>query len=329
MARIQTHLLTSFDDPRCCPDLWAQLLRQGDTDALGLTWHWLRAWWETLGRGVPLLIAAERAGEVLALAPFYVDEGMVFFLGAGESDYLDFIGDINAPGVLLAILETAREAAPGFLGFQLHFVLEQSRTGARLQEAAAELGLECLQEEVWPAVELDLAGQRAAIQSAVNRSMLKREAFFRRGGPFEVTLLCDSLAIRPHLEAFYAHHVKRWQAKGITSQYVDPDQRAFLERFLEIAATTGWIRFLRIDWQGKPLAFEFAWYYHGRHMSAPWCFAIEEAKHSPGHVLLRQSLLAALAEGLHTYDLGRGDQQYKFRFPARVKRCITWGLYPP
>lgn len=329
MGKVQTHVLTSFDDPRCSPDVWARLLRQGETDELGLTWHWLRAWWETLGKGQLLIIAAERAGEVVALAPLYAVGGMIFFLGAGESDYLDFIGDTSDPDVLPALLETAREAAPTFLGLRLHFLLETSRTGARLQEAARRLGLECLQEEVGPAVELDLAGERDAIYNGVQRSMLKREDYLRRSGPFEVMHLCDTGAIRPHLEPFYAQHVKRWQAKGIASPFTEAEQRAFLERFLELAATTNWIRFLRIDWRGKPLAFEFAWYYQGCHTSAPWCFAIEEAKHCPGHVLLRQSVLAALAAGLTRYDLGRGDQEYKFRLPGRVKRCITWGLYPP
>jgi len=80
---------------------------------------------------------------------------------------------------------------------------------------------------------------------------------------------------------------------------------------------------------GPPLAFEFAWYYQGTSFSAPWSFAIEEAKHSPGHVLLRQSLLAAMAAGLHTYDLGLGQQPYKFRLPVHLKPSRTWALYPP
>src|SRR5689334_16014636 len=109
MDRIQTHVLTGFDDPRCCPGLWAKLLALGDTDEPGLTWHWLRAWWQTLGQGTLLLIAGEREGQVVALAPLYVHGGMVFFLGAGESDYLDFVGDSDAPGVLTALLATARE----------------------------------------------------------------------------------------------------------------------------------------------------------------------------------------------------------------------------
>jgi CelD/BcsL family acetyltransferase involved in cellulose biosynthesis len=123
--------------------------------------------------------------------------------------------------------------------------------------------------------------------------------------------------------------VARWRAKTQPNPFANPRLRAFLQRFVAVAAGRGWVRFLRIDWCGRPLAFEFAWYYHNVHYSGPWCFAIEEANRSPGHVLLRQSILAALAEGLATYDLGGGDQEYKLRLPVRVKRCQTWGLYPP
>jgi CelD/BcsL family acetyltransferase involved in cellulose biosynthesis len=327
-GEIRTHVVRSFEDPRCNAELWARLLCQGDSDEVCLTWHWLRSWWETLGKGELLLIAAERRGEVVALAPFYYLEGMVFFLGAGESDYLDFIGDLSDPEVLPALLGTAREAVSEFIGFRLHFVLQRSRTGQRLQEAAARVGLDCLAEDELPAVEIDLIGEREAIDRALQRSMLKREEFFRQRGPLEIQQLQESEAIRRHLPAFFAQHLARWQAKDLPSPFTDARHRAFLERFLEVAAETGWIRFLCITWQGHPLAFEFAWYYKGEHFSAPWCFAIEHARHSPGHVLLRQSLLAAQAAGLQRYDLGGGDQTYKFRFPANVKRCTTWGLYP-
>jgi CelD/BcsL family acetyltransferase involved in cellulose biosynthesis len=137
----------------------------------------------------------------------------------------------------------------------------------------------------------------------------------------------DSAAILPQLGDFYSQHLARWRAKSDPSLFAEPRQRAFIERFLRTAAETGWLRFLRLDWQGRPLAFEFGWYYRGIYYPGPWCFAIDQARRSPGQVLLRQSLLAALAEQLTTYDLGGGDQEYKLRLPVRVKRCYTWGLY--
>jgi hypothetical protein len=49
---------------------------------------------------------------------------------------------------------------------------------------------------------------------------------------------------------------------------------------------------------------------------------------TPGQILLRHSVLMALDAGMHTYDLGLGDQAYKFRLPGRTVTCPTWGLYP-
>jgi CelD/BcsL family acetyltransferase involved in cellulose biosynthesis len=327
MADVRSWVLTGFDDPRMSSGRWDALLRRGDTDVIFLTWQWLRSWWETVGEGQLLLIAAERDGELVALAPLYTSFGMVYFLGAGESDYLDFIGDVSDPEVMAALLREARTRATDFVGIRLHLVPERSRTGQVLQEAASRLGLDCVVEAELPAVEVDLREHAEGVRSATNRSMRKREEFFSREGSFEGRLFRRGEAILPHLEEFYTQHIARWEVKGIPSPFADAGQRAFLERFLKVAAQSDWIRFQRLDWQGRPLAFEFAWYYRGTHYSGPWCFALEQARHCPGHVLLRQSLLAALAEELALYDLGGGDQDYKFRLPVRMKRSYSWGLY--
>jgi len=71
-----------------------RVLATGESDVVFLTWHWQSAWWKTFGRGELLLIAVERDGEVIALAPLFTEAGMIYFVGSGGSDYLNFIGDI-------------------------------------------------------------------------------------------------------------------------------------------------------------------------------------------------------------------------------------------
>ena len=103
--------------------------------------------------------------------------------------------------------------------------------------------------------------------------------------------------------------------KDHPSEFVDAKHRDFLERFLELSAGTGWTRYLQIDWKGKFLAGEFAWYYNGTHFAGPWCFDVAQANHSPGRVLIRHSILAALAAGLRSYDFGGGEPDANFRLP--------------
>lgn len=320
---IKTHVYESFNDPTLGAEQWNPLLCVGDTDVMFLTWQWQRAWWETVGRGRLLLIATERAGQLVAIAPLYAECGMVFFVGSGNSDYLDFVGDVSDPQILTALLATATECVPDLVGFRLYCIPEQSRTGSRLQAAAERLGLVCYVEETWPAPQVHLAEQREAVLAAVNGSSLrKRECYYRKRGVLELRQSSDGEMILPQLEQFFAQHRSQWGE----SDYGNP---AFLTRLTQVAALTGWLRFSRLDWEGRPIAFEYGWRYRDTYFGGPSCFAGDLARRSPGQVLLRQLLLAACAEGLSKYDLGIGDEPYKLRYATNINCVHTWGLYSP
>ncbi len=329
MIPIQTHILTGFDDPRLGPEEWSRLLAEGDSDVLSLTWHWCRSWWDTLGSGKLLLISAERDGRILALAPLFEIDGMIFFAGAGVSDYLDFIGKIESADMLCAMLAAARAQVPDFCGFRFHHVPAKSRTASLLQEAAPQLGLECHFMNDIAAVEIDLAQERDGVITAISGRMRKREDKLRQAGALVIRQETDLAAIRALLDRFYALHIARWEGTERPSQFRHPSQRAFLEQFLESVADFGWSRFLWLEWNGELLAATLDWHYRGMQFSGPWCFSHQHAKYSPGQVLLRQMVMAALDAGLHTLDLGTGDQAYKLRLPSRVTKCETWGIYPP
>src|ERR1051325_3596643 len=126
-ATITTRVISSFDE--LAPRAWRSLLAKGATDEVFLTFPWQTAWWKTFGRGQLLLIVAERDGEAIAMAPLFADCGMVFFVGSGGSDYLDFVGDISEPEVLDEFLITAMGHVPDFLGFRFYHVPDSSTTG--------------------------------------------------------------------------------------------------------------------------------------------------------------------------------------------------------
>jgi CelD/BcsL family acetyltransferase involved in cellulose biosynthesis len=324
---VRTRVLEGFDDPTFGPEQWEQLLRAGHKDVVYLTWHCQRSWWETLGRGQLLLIAAERDGQVVALAPFYTQSGMVYFVGTSfELDYLDFIGDITHPEILDALLETARDQVPGFLGFLLYFVPDRTGTGKRLQEAADRLGFLCYVEEEMLAPVLDLAGQ--AVTLADKKSLARYERRLCKEGPVEVRHLRDGEAILPQLEEFFAQHIARWKGTRNPSRFLYQKTPAFIERLTRVAAQTGWLRFTRIDWQGRPIAFHYGFCYRGRYFFGTPSFALDLARYSPGQVLLRHLLREALDDGASTFDFGTGHAPFKLRFATQVHHVRTWALYP-
>ena len=326
---VTARLLWGFDDPSFGPDAWGALLHQGDTDVVYLTWHWQRSWWETLGCGQLVLIAAERAGRVVAVAPFYADSGMIFFVGSGVSDYLDFIGDIGDADVLDALLRTARAQVPNFVGFRLHCVLATSRTGARLRAAAGRLGLQCYEEKRWRASLVDLAGDPERVRaSASDRRVLRPQRYFDQRGTLTLRQFHDRAAILPHLETFYEQHISQWATADDESPFVERARRAFFEHLTRTAAETGWLRFSLLDWDGRPIAFEYGSCYAGTYFGGPSSAAGDLARRSPGQVLLRHLLLRSLDERVETYDLGIGDDPYKFLFATGLRHICTWGLYP-
>ncbi len=327
MSAVRTFRVDGFLDPACPPELWTRLLARGASDVVFLTWEWQRAWWETLGDGELLLLAAERDGEVVALAPLYAVEGLAMLVGSGGSDALDFVGDVSDPEVLDALLAGAAERVAGFAGFRFYFIPDGSETGKRLAGSAARLGLACAEEGRQRAPFADL-GAASAHALTRKQTPLARERSLLREGALDVRHLSDGDAILPELETFFAQHVARRAGSGEPSHFLHPPYRAFVERLTRLAAHTGWLRFTRIDWQGRPIAYHFGTCYRGTFFWYNPSFDIALESRSPGQVLLRQVLLLAIGESARVFDFGLGEEPYKARFASGESTLRTWGLYP-
>jgi CelD/BcsL family acetyltransferase involved in cellulose biosynthesis len=318
----------SFDDPSL-PGLWAKLFAASDIRPITQTLAWHKVWWSVFTPPRLLLLAADRGGETISIAPLYAAEGMVFFLGVGEADHHDFLGVAHDPDILTALLGAAMQLTPGFIGFKLHFVPESSRTSSALPCAAERLGLNLFERGDLVSVSVDIAANPDAVRGSVSRSMRKAENYFRHRGNLTVEHLTTAAEVLPRLPEFYDMHIARWRLKGIDSAFLRPERRRFLECWVEASADGGWLRFVRLDLDGTTLGMDLNWHFETTQFSGQWVFAIEYLKQSPGQVLLRQSVLMALEAGMRTYDLGLGDQAYKFRLPSQTLKCVTWGLYPP
>lgn len=310
------------------PGVWERLIARSDTRPITQTVAWLRTWDATFPVERPLLLAAERGGETVAIAPWFEAEGMVHFLGIGEADYHDLLGDAHDPEIVGALLAAARERTRDFEGFKLHFIPEGSRTGNALEAAAGRLGLQaCVMNELVTVV-VDVAADPEGLRRAVSRSMRKREAWFTKQAEIVPLRLTTAAAVLPYLPEFFELHVARWRSRGLVSDFERADARRFLERWIETSAARGWLHALRLEWRGRLLGMEFSWRHDGVQHCGPWIFPPDLARRSPGQVLLRHSVLDALEAGVRAYDQGLGDQEYKFRLPSRSVNCITWGIYP-
>ncbi len=326
---VNVELLEGFDDPRCGATAWNSLLTRGLTNTVFLSWEWQKAWWDSFERTGLMLLAVEHDGELIAIAPFFAEEGMVYLVGSGGSDYLDFIGDVGAPEVLDALVAYAREKVSDFIGFRFYHVSDRSPTAELLRAAALRLNLgfrdEGLQSAPATQLSVDSLADRALVQK---KSLLRHEAHFRRSGSLQVSHFSSAHDIEPQLDAFFQQHIDRWSVTPHPSLFHDVRQRRFYHAVTKEATSAGWLRFTRLQAEDHPIAFHFGFAYNGVFMWYKPTFDIELARHSPGEVLLRQLLLRAMEEGAHTFDFGLGDEPFKQRFATQAQTVRNLGLYP-
>ena len=308
---------------------WDRLLVHSATPSVFQTSEWLRAWWTSFGRGRLLIIAAYERDELIAIAPLFADHGMVYFVGSGGSDYLDFVGTISDPNVLAAILDKARAHAPGFVGFRFYHVPQGSPTGTMLAACAQQLGLTCF-DEGWlnaPALRFRDWPENQK-PPAEKKSLVRHERGLQKIGRLEIEHFALSAQIEPQLPTFFGQHIMRWAATPFPSLFLDDRQRQFYHRLCSVFDLRGWLRFTRVSLNDEPLAFHFGFQFQDSFLWYKPTFNIERAHHSPGEVLLRALILHAQRERVDLFDFGLGDEAFKNRFATETNRVQTWGLYP-
>lgn len=328
-ANIHYHLLSGFTDPMLSPEAWNVVQCKGSGHTVFMSWHWQKTWWEVFGRGKLLLLLAVKDGQPVTIAPLFADGGMLFFVGSGGSDYLDFIGDTGDPELINGLLSLAIENTPGLLGCRFYHLHASSSTQQTLDIVAKKLGWYCFDEGgmVCPALSIKDFPEKAKAATE-KKSLLRHEGWFNRNGGIEVQHYRHSNQILPHLDAFFNQHIARWSATPYPSLFEDPFQLRFYKRLCEVASDTGWLRFTIVYWKNQAIAFHFGMHYNGSFLWYKPTFDVKLSKHSPGEVLLRQLLLKAIEEEAEYFDFGLGDEAFKDRFATSTLTVTNIGLYP-
>ena len=294
-----------------------------------MTYQWQKAWWQVFGRGKLLIVVAKRDENILAIAPLFEDQSMIFFVGSGGSDYLDFIGNITDKEVLENMLVLASKEVSDFLGFRFYHIPGSSQTPRILSDVATHQGWYSCEEGDLPSPVLELEKfPEQAHQATRKKSLVRHEAWFTRNGGFETHHYVNGHDVFPLLDEFFDQHIKKWDQTLFPSLFYDEKQRLFFRKLSEELSEAGWLRFTRLFWEGRSIAFHFGFNYKGSFLWYKPSYNIDMASHSPGEVLLRQLILQAQKEEAHQFDFGLGDEAFKKRFATNVPVVHTWGLYP-
>jgi CelD/BcsL family acetyltransferase involved in cellulose biosynthesis len=323
-GRLKVKVLEAFAEPAIEAARWDRLVASG-TDVVFLTLDWQREWWRAFGSANEqlLILIAERDGQACAIAPLFVEKEMLFLVGSDGSDYLDFIGRLDAP-VLTALLDAARRLLGDFAGIGLYHVPRTSRTTALLPRVAEQLGLALYCEGEATAPFADLSDQERVTHLVARRGLRKAEARLRREGP----LLARSPVsgeLDEWVEQFFDQHELLWSA---AEGWRREEARSFLRAIVHAGHAHGWLRFSMLEWRARPAAFEITLVRGERHLSYLGSRDISLDRYSPGAVLQAHGVRAAVAQGARRWDFGLGEEPYKLRDASGVAEVANWFLYP-
>ena len=318
----------SFDDACFSPGGWNDLVEKAGGHVF-MTWHYQKVWWEVFGRGKLLIIAVFEKDTLTTIAPLFADEGMIYFVGSGGSDYLHFIGNVSDIDVLGNMLHLAMEEVEGFLGFLFYHIPVALPFQDKLQTISKKFGWDFFieEEQIAPAISINNYPRQA--NEAVNKkSLVRHEAWFKRNGILTIQHLTKTSEILPWLETFFDQHRQRWAATTYPSLFNDARQCLFFTRLTEVADASNWLRFTVVLFNDNPVAFHFGFTYNESFLWYKPTFDISMAKQSPGEVLLKQLLTYAIDNGVANFDFGLGNEAFKQRFATHNSMVQNIGLYP-
>ncbi|HEX5506080.1 MAG TPA: GNAT family N-acetyltransferase [Thermomicrobiales bacterium] len=308
---------------------WNALVRHAETSTIFQTFEWLSSWCETLGAGRRLLVLlAWAGGELVGVAPLVrAGRRTVEFIGAGVSDYADFIVPPHADDVRRALGDRLLALRGEWDRLELANVPEGSATPEYLEARCRERGLRVDRRVLYDCPTYRF-GDAAADQQLVRKKSLRRHVnYFQRTGRLECAH-CETIEeVRGYLDQFFDQHARRRALTDAPSAFLDERQRDFFRRAAEALLPAGWLRFAVVRFDDAPLAFHFGFEYGGRFIWYKPSFDPSYASHSPGEVLLKYLFDDALARGVAEFDFTIGEEAFKYRFANHVRRNEVVRVY--
>lgn len=274
-----------------------------------LSYEWHDAWWRCLGDGSPeILVVPGRA-----LAPFVRRADGTLALSGGElTDLLDVLtprGD--------GLDAIARHLAASADRLSLDWVPEASPVVRVLPALLAARGFDVAAAPLVVSPKVTLASsfeeQLAALGKKDRHELRRKLRRLESAGAASFAYVGrDELA--GALERFIAWHRG---APGEKREFLTPERERFFREIARVGSAAGWLRIGELRLDGRPIAALLGVEFDATLAAYNSAVDPETIALSPGILLHAFAMRDAITRGLHTYDLLRGAEPYKYDLGAR------------
>lgn len=278
---------------------------------------WLVPWWRHFHPGDLFVIAAEREGALVALAPFYIETGSLgrrlLPLGISLSDYHDVLLDpACAPCAGEALLRAALDSDAWE-----RWDLEELRADAAALRLPfpPDLQEEATTQSACPTLPLSGSDLSAILPKMKRRKLnLARNRAARRGS---VELRrAEGDTIGEALDHLCRLHALRWESRGERGVLADDAVRHFHRAAAPLVANAGLLRLHALSIDGAVVAVQYG--FHVGDAGYAYLAGFDPAFdfESPGAILMAHAIEEALREGAREFHFLRGQETYKYGWGA-------------
>jgi CelD/BcsL family acetyltransferase involved in cellulose biosynthesis len=277
--------------------------------------QWLLSWWRHFGSDTPHVIAsASPDGTLDALAPLYIlrdedsGESLGLFLGTGNSDYLDVLGDASL------LIESITGA-----DCQL-WDLQQLRPSSTLLNVPLPEGWSDNVEDQDPCPVLPIEDAGDELQNLLSTHARKKLRYFRRSLEREGDVQYESAnaeSLDTLLDALYELHAARWQKRGLPGVLADEVTQSFHREVARKMLDAGALRMHAIRVNERIVAVFYGFAHQGTvyYYLSGYDPALE--KLSIGNVIVAHAIEHAVRDRATTFDFLRGAEEYKYAWGAK------------
>jgi CelD/BcsL family acetyltransferase involved in cellulose biosynthesis len=294
-------LITSPDALAAFAPEWLALCRRTPGATPFQTPMWLLPWWRHFGSNDLAVIATPEA-----IAPLYIvredDESLGMFLGTGNSDYLDVVGDAAAIVDEMAQLDCQM------------WDLQQLRPSSTMLTAPLPAGWTDSVDDHDVCLVLPLH------EIPASTHFRKKIRYYRRAlarlGDVRVEA-AGAENLDEQLDALFALHAARWQQRGLPGVLADDVVQQFTRDAARRMLDAGALRMYATRVAGRIVAVFYGlalgdtvYYYLSGYDPA-----LE--KLSIGTLLVAHAIDEAVRDGAATFDFLRGAEEYKYAWGAK------------
>jgi CelD/BcsL family acetyltransferase involved in cellulose biosynthesis len=297
---------------------WNDLVVADPDGTFFQTPDYLKLWWEEFGAGRLVIASVSDDGGPAGACVFQIDAGLLTFLGG--FDVTDYMGPVALPGAAPAVAEALIEAISSEAGWDradLRGLKGSSPWIGLLRQAAEARGLHAEDGEDGICPILPLPGSYeeylTALPAKLRHEIRRKERRLRQEfGGYRV-----SFATQDTLTEYYDRFIElHKQSTGPKGKFMHAGMEIFFRRLGEAFLPSHVFHLGFIEVAGTRAAGAIGFGFKDTFSLYNSAFDRDFAQWSPGMVLISDMIRRAIEGGRSTFDLLKGDLDYKYRFGA-------------